>query len=106
MGYLSSRLEMLNNSLICINRFINHRVIHNPDSNVTEICLKTLRRVQEKVSDTWEINTVDQDSTSAPAASAIKQKRLTFAWLDGEAQHVSSDPSIVILIILCSGLIC
>ncbi|XP_057805141.1 uncharacterized protein LOC131020390 [Salvia miltiorrhiza] len=46
---------------------------------------ETVRKVQEKLSDTTD--TVDQEPISAPAASAIKQKRLTFAWLDGEAQH-------------------
>ncbi|KAH6796477.1 hypothetical protein C2S52_000242 [Perilla frutescens var. hirtella] len=48
---------------------------------------ETMRRVQEKLSDTWEIDTVDQDPTFVPAASALKEKRLTLAWLDGEAQH-------------------
>lgn len=51
-----------------------------------------MRRVQDKLSDTKEMDTVDQDTASAPAASALKQKRLTFAWLDGEVQHVSFHP--------------
>lgn len=50
-----------------------------------------MRRVQEKLLEKPETDTVDQEPTSAPAASALKQKRLTFAWLDGEAQHVSFD---------------
>ncbi|CAL5441734.1 unnamed protein product [Camellia sinensis] len=44
---------------------------------------KTLRRIQEALS------TVDKDQPSSLAAVALKEKRLIFTWLDGEAQHVS-----------------
>ncbi|XP_042041967.1 uncharacterized protein LOC121787330 [Salvia splendens] len=46
---------------------------------------QTMRKVQDKLTDTT--GTVDQEPASAPAASALEQKRLTFAWLDGEAQN-------------------
>ncbi|KAL9155960.1 hypothetical protein ABFS82_09G041100 [Erythranthe guttata] len=49
---------------------------------------ETMRRVQETLSGNGKIDDiVDQDPLSAPAALAHEQKRLTFAWLDGEAQH-------------------
>ncbi|KAL3813005.1 hypothetical protein ACJIZ3_014273 [Penstemon smallii] len=48
---------------------------------------KTMRRVQEKLSNDEETDLVDQEPMSAPAAVALKEKRLTFAWLDGETQH-------------------
>ncbi|XP_028056120.1 uncharacterized protein LOC114260243 isoform X2 [Camellia sinensis] len=41
----------------------------------------TLRRIQEALS------TVDKDQPSSLAAVALKEKRLTFSWLDGEAQQ-------------------
>ncbi|KAL7161335.1 hypothetical protein ACSBR2_041899 [Camellia fascicularis] len=41
----------------------------------------TLRRIQEALS------IVDNDQPSSPAAVALKEKRLTFTWLDGEAQQ-------------------
>lgn len=67
-----------------------------------------MRRVQEKLSSNWEMDIVDQEPTSAQAALALKQKRLTFAWLDGEAQNVSFHPSIFISFtpVYSSGLIC
>ncbi|CAL5441644.1 unnamed protein product [Camellia sinensis] len=40
-------------------------------------------RIQEALS------TVDKDQSSSLAAVALKEKRLIFAWLDGEAQQVS-----------------
>ncbi|XP_028121430.1 uncharacterized protein LOC114318696 isoform X6 [Camellia sinensis] len=43
----------------------------------------TLRRIQEALS------TVDKDQPSSLAAVALKEKRLIFTWLDGEAQQVS-----------------
>ncbi|KZV56529.1 hypothetical protein F511_16128 [Dorcoceras hygrometricum] len=60
---------------------------------------KTMRRVQETLTNDGEMDVVDQDSVSAPAATALKQKRLAFAWLDGEAQqkycffHIHSESS-------------
>ncbi|XP_027126348.2 uncharacterized protein [Coffea arabica] len=61
---------------------------------------ETIRRVQETLNNNGgELNTLDQDSLSTPAALAVKQKRLTFTWLDGEAQqkycffHVNSEDS-------------
>ncbi|XP_073269934.1 uncharacterized protein [Primulina huaijiensis] len=60
---------------------------------------KTMRRVQETLSNDGEMDVVDQDSMSAPAAIALKQKRLAFAWLDGETQqrycffHIHSESS-------------
>ncbi|KAG8379208.1 hypothetical protein BUALT_Bualt07G0064700 [Buddleja alternifolia] len=48
---------------------------------------QTMRRVQEKLANDEETNVVDVDSTSTPAVLALKQKRLTLAWLDGEAQQ-------------------
>ena len=62
-----------------------------------------MRKVQDKLTETT--GTADQEPASAPAASALEQKRLTFAWLDGEAQNVSLDPSLFTLIILYSGMI-
>ncbi|KAF3620670.1 putative NAC domain-containing protein-like [Capsicum annuum] len=47
---------------------------------------ETMRRVQETLSKDGELTAVDQDLSSAPALLALKQKRLTFTWLDGEAQ--------------------
>ncbi|GMQ10721.1 hypothetical protein CsSME_00053614 [Camellia sinensis var. sinensis] len=46
--------------------------------------IKTLRRIQEALS------TVDNDQPSSLAAVALKEKRLTFTWLDGEAQQLGS----------------
>lgn len=60
-------------------------------------CLKTMRRIQEQLSSVEESEVVDQEPTSVPAALALKQKRLTFAWLDGEAQNVSLYSAIVTL---------
>ncbi|KAK6123167.1 hypothetical protein DH2020_043069 [Rehmannia glutinosa] len=48
---------------------------------------ETMRRVQEKLTNNGELDTDDQEPMSASAALALKQKRLTFAWLDGEAQQ-------------------
>lgn len=59
---------------------------------------KTVRRVQETLSNDGELTAVDQDPSSAPALLALKQKRLTFTWLDGEAQKVSTSPRILALI--------
>ncbi|TMW97339.1 hypothetical protein EJD97_005705 [Solanum chilense] len=47
---------------------------------------ETMRRIQETLSSDGDLTAVDQDQPSAPALLALKQKRLTFAWLDGEAQ--------------------
>ncbi|CAK9138136.1 unnamed protein product [Ilex paraguariensis] len=47
---------------------------------------ETMRRLQESLSRDGVLNVVDQDTASTPAAIALKEKRLTFTWLDGEAQ--------------------
>ncbi|PHU24065.1 Pentatricopeptide repeat-containing protein, mitochondrial [Capsicum chinense] len=49
-------------------------------------CVVLVGRVQETLSKDGELTAVDQDLSSAPALLALKQKRLTFTWLDGEAQ--------------------
>ncbi|KAF5942947.1 hypothetical protein HYC85_020589 [Camellia sinensis] len=45
--------------------------------------IKTLRRIQEALS------IVDKDQPLSLVAVVLKEKRLTFTWLDGEAQQVS-----------------
>ncbi|KAL6183072.1 hypothetical protein ACLB2K_044483 [Fragaria x ananassa] len=47
---------------------------------------RTMRRVQENLSNEVESVPADEEPYTAPAAHALKSKRLTFAWLDGEAQ--------------------
>ncbi|CAA2963239.1 dnaJ homolog subfamily C member 16 [Olea europaea subsp. europaea] len=60
---------------------------------------ETMRSIQEKLSNDGELDAVDLEPISAPAVSALKQKRLTLAWLDGEAQksycffHIHSETS-------------
>ncbi|XP_028074806.1 uncharacterized protein LOC114277149 [Camellia sinensis] len=49
----------------------------------------TLRRIQEALS------AVDNDQPSSSAAVALKEKRLTFTWLDGEAQQRAKTPALV-----------
>ncbi|XP_021912060.1 uncharacterized protein LOC110825849 [Carica papaya] len=44
-------------------------------------------RVQEKLSSYNEPNAVGNDESMATAAIALEKKRLTFVWLDGEAQQ-------------------
>ncbi|KAL0282003.1 UNVERIFIED_CONTAM: hypothetical protein Sangu_2977400 [Sesamum angustifolium] len=66
------------NSMKCVN---------NLHTGVSDICLKIMRRVQHKLSNDGKTDVADQETLSTPAALALKQKRLTFAWLDGEAQH-------------------
>nr|GLL22174.1 dnaJ homolog subfamily C member 16 isoform X1 [Ipomoea trifida] len=46
---------------------------------------ETMRRLQETLSN-GELNKVDQDPLSTTAEVALKEKRLTFTWLDGEKQ--------------------
>ncbi|VFQ62720.1 unnamed protein product [Cuscuta campestris] len=46
---------------------------------------ETMRRVQETLSN-GDLNAVDQDTLSTIAELALKEKRLTFTWLDGEKQ--------------------
>lgn len=46
----------------------------------------TMRRVEEILSNEVESRSADEEQSIAPAAVALKSKRLTFAWLDGEAQ--------------------
>lgn len=52
------------------------------------MCQQTMRSVQGILSDDVELNTGSED-TFLPAAVALKNKRLTFTWLDGETQKVS-----------------
>lgn len=47
---------------------------------------ETMRRVQETLLSDDESNAADTDQSLSPAAVAFRNKRLTFAWLDGEAQ--------------------
>lgn len=47
-----------------------------------------MRRVQQVLSDKTESSTVDGDESVTTALVVFKAKRLTFAWLDGEAQKV------------------
>ncbi|KAF2318002.1 hypothetical protein GH714_041329 [Hevea brasiliensis] len=47
---------------------------------------ETMRRVQQLLSNDGELSDVDEDQ-SLLLASALQNKRLTFAWLDGEAQQ-------------------
>ncbi|PSS07931.1 DnaJ subfamily C member 10 like [Actinidia chinensis var. chinensis] len=48
---------------------------------------ETVRRVQEILSNDDKLHTIDEDQPSAPSIVALKEKRLTFTWLDGEAQQ-------------------
>lgn len=48
-----------------------------------------MRRLQETLSN-GELNKVDQDPLSTTAEVALKEKRLTFTWLDGEKQKVNA----------------
>lgn len=48
-----------------------------------------MRRVQEILSSVGGSDTAETDQSLAPLISALGNKRLTFAWLDGEAQEVS-----------------
>ncbi|KAL3640559.1 hypothetical protein CASFOL_015527 [Castilleja foliolosa] len=57
------------------------------EGDVNDICLKTMRSVQETLKNNGGLDTVDEEPMSSPAALALKQKRLSFAWLDGEAQQ-------------------
>ncbi|XP_040988911.1 uncharacterized protein LOC121236527 isoform X1 [Juglans microcarpa x Juglans regia] len=47
---------------------------------------ETMRRVQKLLSNDSESKTGDKEESVSPAAVALTTKRLTFAWLDGEAQ--------------------
>ncbi|XP_058228368.1 uncharacterized protein LOC131336513 isoform X1 [Rhododendron vialii] len=48
---------------------------------------ETVRSIQEILSTDGVLHSVDQDQLPAPPAAALKEKRLTFTWLDGEAQQ-------------------
>ncbi|KAL5813520.1 hypothetical protein ACOSQ4_024161 [Xanthoceras sorbifolium] len=48
---------------------------------------ETMRRVQELLSSDGDLDSPDADQSLTPSAIAFKNKRLTFAWLDGEAQE-------------------
>ncbi|XVF09038.1 hypothetical protein REPUB_Repub07fG0056000 [Reevesia pubescens] len=47
---------------------------------------ETMRRVQETLSKSNELNAASEDEHSITAAVAFKNKRLTLSWLDGEVQ--------------------
>ncbi|XP_022736002.1 uncharacterized protein LOC111289319 isoform X2 [Durio zibethinus] len=47
---------------------------------------ETMRRVQETLSKSGELNAASEDQHSITAAIALKNKRLTLSWLDGEVQ--------------------
>ncbi|KAI9174662.1 hypothetical protein LWI28_020900 [Acer negundo] len=47
----------------------------------------TMRRVQELLSSEGDLDAPDVDQSLTQSAIAFKNKRLTFAWLDGEAQE-------------------
>ncbi|MED6146168.1 hypothetical protein PIB30_032100 [Stylosanthes scabra] len=47
---------------------------------------ETMCRVQERLSKYNEVDVSSENQALAPAMEAIKRKRLTFAWLDGEKQ--------------------
>ncbi|GAB2213098.1 hypothetical protein Drorol1_Dr00021116 [Drosera rotundifolia] len=47
---------------------------------------ETLRRIQDVLSNDSELEEADIGAVAAPSVSALKEKRLTFAWMDGEAQ--------------------
>lgn len=47
---------------------------------------ETMRRVQESLSSNSDLKAADKDESFSPAAAALINRRLTFAWLDGEAQ--------------------
>lgn len=48
-----------------------------------------MRRVQEILSSDGGSDAAETDQSLAPSINAFRNKRLTFAWLDGEAQEVS-----------------
>ncbi|TYJ42356.1 hypothetical protein E1A91_A03G084000v1 [Gossypium mustelinum] len=47
---------------------------------------ETMRRVQETLSKSSELKAASEDEHSITAAVALKSKRLTLSWLDGETQ--------------------
>ncbi|KAK2655544.1 hypothetical protein Ddye_008596 [Dipteronia dyeriana] len=48
---------------------------------------ETMRRVQELLSSESDLDALDVDRSLTESAIAFQNKRLTFAWLDGEAQE-------------------
>ncbi|KAM7269149.1 hypothetical protein ACFE04_024646 [Oxalis oulophora] len=48
---------------------------------------ETVRKVQQTLSNTGELIDTENELSSSTAAVAVNNKRLTFAWLDGEAQQ-------------------
>ncbi|KAJ0048281.1 hypothetical protein Pint_16146 [Pistacia integerrima] len=48
---------------------------------------ETVRRVQEILSSDGGSDAAEADQSLAPSINAFRNKRLTFAWLDGEAQE-------------------
>ncbi|KAK9684538.1 hypothetical protein RND81_10G216600 [Saponaria officinalis] len=60
-------------------------VIGRPSPELNQM-REVLRRVQHKLSDECVKDTAISDELAAPSAIALKDKRLTFAWMDGEVQ--------------------
>ncbi|XP_022736004.1 uncharacterized protein LOC111289319 isoform X4 [Durio zibethinus] len=56
---------------------------------------ETMRRVQETLSKSGELNAASEDQHSITAAIALKNKRLTLSWLDGEVQKRVKTPELV-----------
>lgn len=50
-----------------------------------------MRRVKETLT-SYEAYGADEDPRIFPAVAALQSKRLSFTWLDGEAQKVSPIP--------------
>lgn len=51
-----------------------------------------MRRVKETLTSDSEAYGADEDPRIFPAVAALQSKRLSFTWLDGEAQKVSPIP--------------
>ncbi|KAL9227350.1 hypothetical protein vseg_003047 [Gypsophila vaccaria] len=60
-------------------------VIGRPSPELNQM-REVLRRVQHTLSAGYVKNTANSDELAAPSAIALKNKRLTFAWMDGEVQ--------------------
>lgn len=51
-----------------------------------------MRRVKETLTSDIEAHGSDEGQKISPAVVALKGKRLSFTWLDGEAQKVTPIP--------------
>lgn len=51
-----------------------------------------MRRVKETLTSNSEAYGANEDPKISPAVVALKSKRLSFTWLDGEAQKVTHIP--------------